>query len=248
MVFYCLTADTVPHIREYMRLHTEPQSRAFGLFMEWLVPQTAVYGMKLPDHFSLIGDVGLAEYKACLTSKEESSKPTSKSIVRRAYARVGLMGNPSDGFFGKTLSLSIKNFWAEVSICESARLVRQWIMPTVQLMCTDKVLEPHPLNDPTEFGSLADLYGISRQEGYQGGLRLMQVTTQRHAAKALADDRPIGNLQEVLRVLLRAWHCRCTKELSAQVRHQHSSTGFLASQVQLELTPVRLGLLVALPL
>ncbi len=25
-----------------------------------------------------------------------------------------LMGNPSDGFFGKTISLSIKNFWAEV--------------------------------------------------------------------------------------------------------------------------------------
>ena len=33
---------------------------------------------------------------------------------QRAYARVGLMGNPSDGFYGKTISLSIKNFWAEV--------------------------------------------------------------------------------------------------------------------------------------
>ena len=60
-----------------------------------------------------------------------------RRIVKRAYARVGvselgrifmyrggainasnfsfqLMGNPSDGFFGKTISLSIKNFWAEV--------------------------------------------------------------------------------------------------------------------------------------
>ena len=25
---------------------------------------------------------------------------------------------------------------------------------------------PHPLNDPTEFGSLVDLHGISRKEGY----------------------------------------------------------------------------------
>ena len=52
----------------------------------------------------------------------------------RAYARVGLMGNPSDGFFGKTLSLSIKNFWAEVTLEESERLT----------------LVPHPLCDPTQ--------------------------------------------------------------------------------------------------
>ena len=32
------------------------------------------------------------------------------------------MGNPSDGFFGKTISLSIRNFWAEVSISESSKL------------------------------------------------------------------------------------------------------------------------------
>ena len=73
-------------------------------------------------------------------------------ITKIAYARVGLMGNPSDGFHGKTISLSIRNFWAEVSIQESDRLV----------------LSPHPLNDPTEFGSLADLYGISSREGNLG--------------------------------------------------------------------------------
>ena len=33
------------------------------------------------------------------------------------------MGNPSDGFFGKTISLSIANFWADVTIMESAKLV-----------------------------------------------------------------------------------------------------------------------------
>ena len=38
--------------------------------------------------------------------------------------RVGLVGNPSDGFYGKTISLSIENFWAEVSIKESRELVR----------------------------------------------------------------------------------------------------------------------------
>ena len=38
-----------------------------------------------------------------------------------------------------------------------------------------KVLTPHPLCDPTEFGSLADLYGIYGRDGYLGGLRLLQV-------------------------------------------------------------------------
>ena len=33
------------------------------------------------------------------------------------------MGNPSDGFNGKTISLSIANFWAEVTIVESEQLV-----------------------------------------------------------------------------------------------------------------------------
>ena len=33
------------------------------------------------------------------------------------------MGNPSDGFYGKTIALSISNFWADVTIFESAKLV-----------------------------------------------------------------------------------------------------------------------------
>ena len=37
--------------------------------------------------------------------------------------RIGFIGNPSDGFNGKTISLSISNFWADVTIMESAKLV-----------------------------------------------------------------------------------------------------------------------------
>ena len=73
------------------------------------------------------------------------------------------MGNPSDGFNGKTISLSIKNFWAEVTIFESARLS----------------LTPHSLNDPTEFGSLADLHDSYGRDGYLGGLRLLQATCKK---------------------------------------------------------------------
>ena len=37
------------------------------------------------------------------------------------------MGNPSDGFYGKTIALSISNFWADVTIYESAKLVLKFI-------------------------------------------------------------------------------------------------------------------------
>lgn len=80
--------------------------------------------MKLPDHFSLIGAVGLKEYRTILKRRiSDPVAPRQKPIVRRANARIGVIGNPSDGFNGKTISLSIANFWAEASIEASSRLV-----------------------------------------------------------------------------------------------------------------------------
>merc|ERR1719319_2239241 len=111
--------------------------------------------MKLPTGFRLIGQTTLSEYQIWLDYfvKQNSIDRKPLKLTKRAYARVGLMGNPSDGFHGKTIALSIRNFWGEVTILESSKLV----------------LTPHPLNDPTEFGSLADLHGISMKDGYLGG-------------------------------------------------------------------------------
>ena len=36
----------------------------------------------------------------------------------KAYARAALVGNPSDGYHGKTISLIVKNFSADVVIYE----------------------------------------------------------------------------------------------------------------------------------
>lgn len=38
-------------------------------------------------------------------------------ITSRVHARIGVLGNPSDGFYGKTISLSLENFFAEVRLC-----------------------------------------------------------------------------------------------------------------------------------
>jgi len=37
-------------------------------------------------------------------------------------ARIGLVGNPSDGYNGKTIAVAIRNFWAEATVYESPRV------------------------------------------------------------------------------------------------------------------------------
>ena len=36
-------------------------------------------------------------------------------FVARAYARTGLLGNPSDQYEGKVIGVSVRNYYAEVS-------------------------------------------------------------------------------------------------------------------------------------
>ncbi len=43
-------------------------------------------------------------------------------IESRAFARAGLLGNPSDGYAGKTISIIVRNFGAHISLYESPEL------------------------------------------------------------------------------------------------------------------------------
>ncbi|XP_069470184.1 uncharacterized protein [Ambystoma mexicanum] len=166
VVFYCLRRKTLGSLEQFLNLHDNVEDRVLGKYLEWLinVMHVPVYGMKLPSGFQLIGQVGLSDYTKWLTHYSAKKTVTAvKSITCRSYARIGIIGNPSDGYYGKTIAMSIANFWAEATISESKNLV----------------LLPHPLNDPTEFGSLQDLFHISRKEGYLGGLRLLQATCKK---------------------------------------------------------------------
>ncbi|XP_061574729.1 glucuronokinase with putative uridyl pyrophosphorylase [Cololabis saira] len=166
VVFYCIRRETLTSMSDFLSLQPDASNQAFGHFWEWLInrKQMDVFGMKLPTGFQLIGQVGLSDYTKWLTHYSTKKKDNlAKPITCRSHARVGLMGNPSDGFNGKTIAMTISNFWAEVTLVESETLV----------------LVPHPLNDPTEFGGLQDLFCISRKEGYLGGLRLLQATCKK---------------------------------------------------------------------
>ncbi|NLE37915.1 MAG: GHMP kinase [Pirellulaceae bacterium] len=85
-------------------------------------------------------------------------------IRKRAYARAGLIGNPSDGYFGKTIALTIPQFRAEVSLYEWDQLELVWSE-----------------NDQTRFRSIDELVSDVRLHGYYGGIRLVRATIKKFA-------------------------------------------------------------------
>ena len=84
-------------------------------------------------------------------------------ITQRVGSRVALLGNPSDGFEGKTLAVLIKNFYASASLTESSELL----------------ILPNPKFDPFRFDSLDHLAKVASQDGYYGGVRLLYGTCKR---------------------------------------------------------------------
>ncbi len=78
-------------------------------------------------------------------------------IETRAYARAGLLGNPSDGYFGKTISISVKNFGAHVSLYETPEL------------CIEQQQE-----DKNIYKNISHLVDTVSMVGYYGGDRLIK--------------------------------------------------------------------------
>jgi glucuronokinase len=84
-------------------------------------------------------------------------------IIRaQSYPRAGLVGNPSDGFFGKTISFAFGNFCAEVLLYES---------PELEILPSQK--------DQSCFGSVQELVRDVNLHGYYGGIRLLKATIKR---------------------------------------------------------------------
>ena len=83
-------------------------------------------------------------------------------IECRAYARAGLLGNPSDGYFGKTISIIVKNFGAIVSLYQTPELV-------IEEMEVDR----------NRFRNIYHMTESIRQNGYYGGRRLIKAVIKR---------------------------------------------------------------------
>ncbi len=84
-------------------------------------------------------------------------------IIRtRAYPRAGLIGNPSDGYFGKTISFVFSNFSAQVVMYET---------PQLEILPSEK--------DHSRFESITDLTTDVDLHGYYGGIRLLKATIKK---------------------------------------------------------------------
>ncbi len=80
-------------------------------------------------------------------------------IRAKAYPRAALIGNPSDGYGGKTISFCFANFYAQVILYESPEL---------------KILSD--TRDRSEFPSVDALIRDVKAFGYYGGIRLLKAT------------------------------------------------------------------------
>jgi glucuronokinase len=103
-------------------------------------------------------------------------------IRKKAYARAGLAGNPSDGYFGKTLSVVVRNFWAEATLWESDELV---LTPSRE--------------DQGRYASMDALVRDVRLHGYYGGLRLVKATVKRFAEYCRREGHALGDRNFTLR-------------------------------------------------
>ena len=83
-------------------------------------------------------------------------------IRQRAYARAGLVGNPSDGYHGKTVSIIVRNFHASVILYEWER---------IELLLSQE--------DQSRFDSIDDLVEDVELHGYYGGIRLVKATIKK---------------------------------------------------------------------
>lgn len=83
-------------------------------------------------------------------------------IIRTtAYPRAGLIGNPSDGYFGKTIAFAFRNFSANIELWES---------PELELLPSRR--------DHSVFKSLHALHDDVKRHGYYGGFRLLKATAK----------------------------------------------------------------------
>ena len=82
-------------------------------------------------------------------------------IRARSFARAGFLGNPSDGYFGKTISFSFTEFCVDLRLTESSRL--RFIPGEV---------------DDASFDSPRQLVRDLRLYGYYGGIRMLKAVSK----------------------------------------------------------------------
>ncbi len=97
-------------------------------------------------------------------------------VESRAYARAGLLGNPSDGYFGKILAISVRNFWADVFLQDSQ----------------DIQIETHE-QDLNRYRNVRELVEKINLYGYYGGVRLIKAAIKKFYEYCMSRNINLGD-------------------------------------------------------
>jgi len=100
--------------------------------------------------------------------KVKRRRAVRDTVKQRAFARVGLAGNPSDGYGGKTLSFTIANYYADVTLLPRSDGAVHFI--------------PNPAGDLDTFDDgLSGLVARVSRFGYEGAIALLAATCKQFA-------------------------------------------------------------------
>jgi glucuronokinase len=103
-------------------------------------------------------------------------------IHTHAYPRAALIGNPSDGYFGRTLAFTFSNFSAETILYETPELA---ILPSSR--------------DGSVFSSIRHLREDVKQYGYYGGIRLLKSAIKCFCEHCLENNLPLHDRNFTIR-------------------------------------------------
>lgn len=160
---------------EFMTSHADApleKRDAPGFWVRWAIPRLPCAVLQVPDRVD-IG--GLAHYRDALHRFGAAGAPRAPNepAVGRAHARAGLLGNPSDGYRGKTIAVSLASEgFAEVVASPAERF-------------SVRTNQEHEL--PEEFGSLPELARCVLDRGVHFGARALVVAAAAAFAAFLGD-------------------------------------------------------------
>ncbi|NJM14934.1 MAG: GHMP kinase [Bacteroidales bacterium] len=103
-------------------------------------------------------------------------------IETRAFARAGLLGNPSDGYFGKTISIIVRNFGASITLYQTPELV----------------IEEHEV-DQNRYRNIHQIIEQVNLTGYYGGSRLIKAAIKKFGEYCLNNNFRLENKNFTIR-------------------------------------------------
>ena len=103
-------------------------------------------------------------------------------IESRAFARAGLLGNPSDGYFGKTISIIVRNFGARITLYQSPELI----------------IEEQEV-DSNKFRNIHHLVDTVKLTGYYGGVRLIKAAIKKFWEHCIENNIKLENKNFTIR-------------------------------------------------